>query len=596
MASTAQNFSDALASWKDINLSELQKTMDTQGLELVENQKESMMGRKGLADKTKEFKKIPEEQKANEFKTLLKAYQTEIDSLTRRCKTAENAFLGVYKLLAEAPDPYPLLDAAVDQTVKVAEAQMLETELARVREENGELRGRLNELGTLEAAKKKAESRADLLEEKMEAMIQERVTAKENELNATYDERIMNYEERIKGLESQISVLEHESSRLMQALEAQKSLTAEAEALVVKRGEEMAKELSQKSSEIDGLRQKVKQYADYDEIKRELGIMKFVEFAGGDDADQETTDALGLQLPNPNADKANQQHGQSLESLLMSKNKRLLDELTKLRITHSELESNLQTITETLDHCRAELDKQQALNERLEHDLLQINGQNPLPQHSDRPSGTATPSGLGLTTQQDGLSGLGLSKATDIHRKGSPIPFNQSADASILPIVTSQRDRFRQRNAELEEELRKQHEIISELRTEINGLQADNMKLYEKVRYMQSYRDGGNSTILTTSAAPISSGSNDGMSKYSNMYEQSMNPFEAFRGREAARAVQALNPLERGVFVVTRQILANRRARMVFILYSLSLHMLVIFTSYSCASSTPVAPHLGVPS
>ena len=42
-----------------------------------------------------------------------KAYQTEIDNLTRRSKVAESAFLNVYKLLAEAPDPFPLLDAAV---------------------------------------------------------------------------------------------------------------------------------------------------------------------------------------------------------------------------------------------------------------------------------------------------------------------------------------------------------------------------------------------------------------------------------------------------------------------------------------------------
>ena len=35
--------------------------------------------------------------------------------------------------------------------------------------------------------------------------------------------------------------------------------------------------------------------------------------------------------------------------------------------------------------------------------------------------------------------------------RSSPIPFTPSADTSILPIVTSQRDRFRQRNAELEE-------------------------------------------------------------------------------------------------------------------------------------------------
>jgi homeobox protein cut-like len=65
------NFSGALATWKgmwfcahmqwlylahrhtDINLSELQKTLDAQGIELVENQKESVVGRKALADRTK---------------------------------------------------------------------------------------------------------------------------------------------------------------------------------------------------------------------------------------------------------------------------------------------------------------------------------------------------------------------------------------------------------------------------------------------------------------------------------------------------------------------------------------------------------------
>ena len=37
----------------DINLSELQRTLDVQGVELVENQKESVVGRKALADRTK---------------------------------------------------------------------------------------------------------------------------------------------------------------------------------------------------------------------------------------------------------------------------------------------------------------------------------------------------------------------------------------------------------------------------------------------------------------------------------------------------------------------------------------------------------------
>ncbi|KAG9027267.1 hypothetical protein FRB95_007950 [Tulasnella sp. JGI-2019a] len=695
MASNAQNFSDALSAWKEINLAELQKSLDTQGLELVENQKESMVGRKALADKTKEFKKISEEEKGAAFKTLLKAYQTEIDSLTRRCKTSENAFLNVYKLLAEAPDPYPLLDAAVDQAVKVAEAQTLESELTRLRSENAELRGRLNEISSLEAAKKKAEARTEFLEEKMEATIQERVTSKENELNATYDERMHNYEERerdlqrqvtiaknqlrelqtstestqtklfdqsqrqdqevvaklaevdliiadldransrvatverrnevlraeieavrsgsdsaerVRVLESQVAELEAESAKLLQAFESQKALTTDAGETARKKTEEAAKELSLKATEIEALKQRIKQYSDYDEIKRELGIMKYVEFSGGDDTEMDGTDSLGLgvSLPDPNADKANQQNAQSLESLLMAKNKRMLDELTKFRIMYGEAESSLQVTTESLDHCRSELEKERLLTERLENDLLQVNSQQQRPgQSSGTPllngnshiSGIATPIGLGLSVpQQDGLAGLRLGeKSMDLPRNSTPPAFAPTADTSILPIVTSQRDRFRQRNAELEEELRKQYEIISELRTEIKTLQADNMKLYEKVRYMQSYRDGhgGSVPAMTTSAAPISSGSaNDGISKYSSMYEQSMNPFEAFRGREAARAVQSLNPIERGVFVLTRQILGNRRTRLAFIVYALLLHSLVLFTSYGCTSSSPLPPHM----
>lgn len=37
----------------EINLSELQKSLDAQGIQLVDNQKESVVGRKILADKTK---------------------------------------------------------------------------------------------------------------------------------------------------------------------------------------------------------------------------------------------------------------------------------------------------------------------------------------------------------------------------------------------------------------------------------------------------------------------------------------------------------------------------------------------------------------
>ncbi|RDB24925.1 Protein CASP [Hypsizygus marmoreus] len=668
MSSTDQNlnFSRALETWRDINLTDLQKTLDAQGIELVDNQKESVLGRKGLADKTKEFKKIPDTEKPAAIKGLLKAYQTEIDNLTKRSKASENAFLNVYKVLAEAPDPYPLLEAAVDQTVKVAEALEVEAELRRLRDENAELKKRVSELATIENAKKKSDARVEQLEQKMEDMIQEKVLQKENELNATYDEKLRNYEEReqdlqrqisltknqlrdlrmsndsnqekllnhsqrqdqeviaklaevdmivadldransrvatverrneilraeieamrsgsdasdrVKSLESQVVELEGESERMSRVLEAQRQLTAETETAAVKKFDEVSKEIQKKGAEVEQLKQRLKQYSNYDEIKRELEIMKFVEFAGldedaEDDDDQSSRNALELQLPNPNAEKANAQQGNSLEVLLATKNKRILEELTKFRILHGELEESLQAAEDQLTTMGTELEKQRALNEKLENDLVSMN--------KHRPNGDATPSDSGL----DVLAGLELGKKPS-ESSARAIPFTSSADTSILPIVTSQRDRFRQRNAELEDELRKQFQIISELRTETKSLQSDNLKLYEKVRYMQSYREEAGSRPPTSQLDPLPapSGRLDDISKYHARYEEAMNPFEAFRGREATRAYSNLNPVERGVLVLTRSILGNRRARTFFIIYALALHVLVMYSTYECASS-----------
>jgi homeobox protein cut-like len=167
------------------------------------------------------------------------------------------------------------------------------------------------------------------------------------------------------------------------------------------------------------------------------------------------------------------------------------------------------------------------------------------------------------------------------------------------------------------QELRKQFQIISELRAEIRSLQADNVKLYEKVRYMQSYRENAHSTLDPLPTSSTNAPTAGELGKYRERYEEAMNPFEAFRGRvcgaspfslfnrgwaesfllvvfffqEAARAYSNLNPLERGVFVLTRAILGNRRARNAFIVYAIGLHLLVMFTLYeytmSSGSGTP---------
>ena len=68
--------------------------------------------------------------------------------------------------------------------------------------------------------------------------------------------------------------------------------------------------------------------------------LQYVEFAGleGDlDEDEGAPtpeNELGLQLPNPNASRASTHESKSLEALLATKNKRILEELTKFRVGH----------------------------------------------------------------------------------------------------------------------------------------------------------------------------------------------------------------------------------------------------------------------
>lgn len=82
----------------------------------------------------------------------------------------------------------------------------------------------------------------------------------------------------------------------------------------------------------------------------------------------------------------------------------------------------------------------------------------------------------------------------------------------------------------LPQELRRQFNTISELRSEIKTLQADNLKLYEKVRYLQSYRDENSAVKQQAGFSNVVRGDEE-LVRYQNKYEESMNPFEAFRGR-----------------------------------------------------------------
>merc|ERR1711862_132369 len=80
----------------------------------------SQVARKQLADLTRKFKKsiksVPNNNNTLEqdARVTIKAFQDEIDNLTRRYKSSDNAFLSLYQSLYDLPDPGKVLIFAMD--------------------------------------------------------------------------------------------------------------------------------------------------------------------------------------------------------------------------------------------------------------------------------------------------------------------------------------------------------------------------------------------------------------------------------------------------------------------------------------------------
>lgn len=78
----------------------------------------------------------------------------------------------------------------------------------------------------------------------------------------------------VASLETQIEDLQTEASRLLRALDTQKEAFERERVELAKRVDVLAKDQGEKEREIEALRVKLQGFTDYDEIKRELEIMK----------------------------------------------------------------------------------------------------------------------------------------------------------------------------------------------------------------------------------------------------------------------------------------------------------------------------------
>jgi homeobox protein cut-like len=365
----------------------------------------------------------------------------------------------------------------------------------------------------------------------------------------------------------------------------------------------LEREIGMLKEERDVLKAKVQKWSDYEDVKQELEVLKSIEFSTGDDDDPALADPAtpSNQAVSENGSTAKGK-GDTLEQLLLARNKKLSDELTILRVSHQDLQSRLQSMQVDLSKANSELERAQHLNATLENDLAHVHDTanaypsgasvagtyvSRYPQSSANMGrkGRVSPTSSIISGFDPRSSSLGTTSLEAL-RSGEPV----GGGSGILPMITAQRDRFKKRNTQLENELSESHRTVSSLRQEIASLQKDNLNLYEKTRYVSTYNRAGptasSASAYSTNPNPsiiqMSNSTSSGLAldRYRSAYESNISPFAAFRGRESARAYKRMSLPERIVFSITRMVLATRTSRNLFAGYCVALHFLVFFSLY----------------
>ena len=374
--------------------------------------------------------------------------------------------------------------------------------------------------------------------------------------------------------------------------------------------------------EREGLRERVQSWRDYDEIKQELEIFKVrlfyplsvllaelpqsIEFSSldDDDANPATSGEDNRDLI-PVMNSVTEDKKDSLEQLLLARNKKLSNEMAVLRVSHQDLQEQLESMQEIMSNTHSELERAQNLNATLETDLVKVQQEasNAFPSSAMSVAGTYTsryPSSSYNANSFPSRKGRVSPTSSIISGFDPPSPYRNTLDAiragepvgggsGIMPMIQAQRDRFKQKNIQLEEELSKQYNTVSSLRQEIASLQKDNLNLYEKSRYVSTYSRGAPTSSVSAYAQPpqttaisVSAETPSGLSldRYRSTYEANLSPFAAFRGREFTRAYKRMSLPERVVFSITRMVLANRTSRNIFAFYCFSLHILIFVMLY----------------
>lgn len=615
--------------WKKADLSNLQSQLDKDVIEIKEKETQYLDSRKTLASETKIFKKLASDEKLANVNKIIKHYQQEIDSLTKRSKSSEVILLDLYGKISEAPDPTPLLLSSVEKLSKVDDSsslkqqvETLEDKLAKYADYDN-LKGRLLDL-----------------EQNSAVTLVRRLTAKEQEVNSRWEEKQRNWDEREAKLLSQVESLEKRVSEgnasgnkesndsvsyenvtarslLEQELESAQSRVFQLE----QRNEELngalakATSAAEQESQLQSRENKIRQLesenallsasserehkqliqtekelneragnlqAEVDSYKSEVNSirMKLDNYSDYVQIKEELSALKKIEFGADGNDEDNVDGHNSVESGIIAANKKLQGNLADLRSKFADREDELNNLKVQLSELQSKLTESENLNRKLEDDLDRI-------EEVDQKFNDTASMMSGVTRQINNRSGK-LSPTSSIVGipEESEIP-TSFGNNTILPIITKQRDRLRGRNTELEKQMRQLGNDKSKLKSELTKLQADNTKLYERIRYLS--RSSGNTG--DASIADV-----DTEAQYSQIFEDSINPFTNLKKKEMEYYRRnRLSIWEKLFLSFARIILANKTTRILFLLYCFGIHGLIFMMSmYVINLSGYMTPEVGI--
>lgn len=151
------------------------------------NSQAAQKSRKMLAESTKEFRKMTDAEKVVTVKDLIRGYQEEVDSLTKRARSSDGAFFSLYKDLYEAPDPAGALKLAAAARPRAAASSL---ELEKLKAEVAAYEAEFKELKNQDITIRTLEEKLEDLEEAMDKQVAEQVEVVKAEIETDANRRV----------------------------------------------------------------------------------------------------------------------------------------------------------------------------------------------------------------------------------------------------------------------------------------------------------------------------------------------------------------------------------------------------------------------